>query len=98
MDIGTSVAVRRSQGNSLKAHHSYSRFQNYDCWATDNLSRPGKNRLQVVFAELCKNFTFSKSQRYFLRLDFEALSKSLITVIIVFAARDSEVRNEKNTD
>jgi hypothetical protein len=47
------------------------------------------------FAELCKNFTFSQSKHYFWGLDFEALSKSLITVIIVFAARDSEAHNEK---
>jgi hypothetical protein len=82
-----------TEGNSSKLI-LLSGFQNYDSWATDNRSRTRENRLQVIFVELCENFTFSKSKHYFAGLDFEALSRSLITVISVFAATVKHTIND----
>jgi hypothetical protein len=38
----------------FKAHPLTQGFQNYDNWATDNLSRPRKNRLQVVLQSFAR--------------------------------------------
>jgi hypothetical protein len=53
-------------------------------------------RPQLVFVELCKNFTFPKFERYFWRLELQSILEGLVTVVIVFAAT-SEACNEMTT-